>query len=344
MTAGRHNASLPWAIPIPVLQQLGLQLRPSPPLPPPHQSGLSSLNAAGKGSWLGPLLQRWGSGTLVFTPCGMLCISPLWVPREAQHLLLKAKNRKVEQSLSPWVGYPGLQGHILVSTTSGCSRECQSMKHPCNTQRSLPGTDQDSSVTSPLPLSRSQAPGAFSCPSGAGQTMRLQLCPVQIPVLRGPHPALCAPHSLGDGSSPPRDSSLPLTACAQTPLGGAAAAEQAGSWVLAGTRHSKQAWLRLTEPLAMMKQRPASIPRAVPYKGSWLPREAPSRGVWGTETHQSRFHQLQPELQAQLPQLCPPTPHHCHDPHRAMVYLLSPREATINRPTLPHLSHSIKAQ
>lgn len=37
----------------------------------------------------------------------------------------------------------------------------------------------------------------------------------------------------------------------------------------------------------MTKQRPASIPRAVPYKGSWLSQESPSTGVWGTETTES---------------------------------------------------------
>lgn len=200
--AGRHNASLPWAMHVPVLpgSSSSHPLRSHPPTKVASPASTLLERAAGRGTCYSSGAQAHSHLPTV----GLLCISPFWVPQEVQHLLLKAENKKIKQSLSLWVGYLGLRGHILISATPGCSKECQSVKHPCNTQRSLPGTDQDSSVTPPVPLSWSQAPGAFSCSREAGQTTRLQPCPVQIPVLRGPHPVPCAPHSLGDGSSPPR--------------------------------------------------------------------------------------------------------------------------------------------
>lgn len=72
-------------------------------------------------------------------PCGMATpFAVSQVPQEEQHLFYKARKQEIKGAF-PLDGTPWTSG-ALISATPRCRRESWSMKQPCNTQLSLPGT------------------------------------------------------------------------------------------------------------------------------------------------------------------------------------------------------------
>lgn len=115
---------------------------------PPQPSGLSShfLMLLGRVVGLGTCCSSGAQACLYLSIMGLSimglpCLLPF--PRCLERYNICSTRQKMknqEDPLGPWVGSPGVWGLILISATPGCRRECQSMKQPCNTQLSLPGT------------------------------------------------------------------------------------------------------------------------------------------------------------------------------------------------------------
>lgn len=98
-------------------------------------------------------------------PCGMATpFAVSQVPQEEQHLFYKARKQEIKGAF-PLDGIPWTSG-ALISATRRCRRESWSMKQPCNTQLSLPGTARaaESPRAGLEPLVTSVAPAARGRP------------------------------------------------------------------------------------------------------------------------------------------------------------------------------------
>lgn len=160
----------------------------------------------------------------------------------------------------------------------------------------------DSSVTLPVPLSRSQAPGDFCCPRGAGQTTWLQPCPAPDPSTQGSGPPqlhmLPTPSRMA--ASHLSRSSLPLTPCTSPSQERLQLNKLGPSWeTMFRTDLAETYGPSCHDELEVGED---SLLHVLQVFLASL--EALSREFWGTETWQKHCLQLQPQLR----QLSPPSP------------------------------------